>query len=342
MASIPPKEFKHYHELIALLLGRGMSIDDQDRALRKLSQIGYYRLSGFWYPSRIIKRNDVGEVVICPIARKPTRSNNVQTGTTLSKVIELYLFDKKLRMLSLDALERIEVYIRSVVAHEVGRGKTKVPGTGNDSPDPLAWQDADYINPKHLVSRGMKASDWEQWLSNHDKLIQRSQEDCIKWHKLNDKDMPFWVVIEAWDFGTLSKYYGMLNNKYKIRISRRLGIRNASEANILVGWLKGMNNLRNRCAHHTRIWNQQNSSSIKFPNEAYFRDLNYDQDSMNRIFGLITAMWFLLHPICPSSKWIFEVISLIESFPSLPGCHIEAMGVPADGIPYGQFDMSKE
>ncbi|MEZ8857993.1 hypothetical protein AB6E16_21180 [Vibrio atlanticus] len=47
MELIPPKEFKHYEELVDTLSQRGMIIGDDERAKRKLAQVGYYRLSGF-------------------------------------------------------------------------------------------------------------------------------------------------------------------------------------------------------------------------------------------------------------------------------------------------------
>ena len=231
----------------------------------------------------------------------------------------------------LDALERIEIHIRSVVAHEVGQGKSKQTGTGFLIPDPLAWRDSDYIDPKYLKSKPGFDSTWDVWQKKHSQLIDRNREDCIKWHKVTGKDMPFWVVIEAWDFGTLSKYFGMLNDTYKQRVCLRLGISNKAEARILAGWLKSMNSLRNNCAHHTRIWNQQ-FGSIVFPSEPHFHNINLDKQCSNRIFGLIVVIWFLLKQIGPSSNWLNEVKALIKQFPNLPGCELKALGIPINGI----------
>lgn len=47
MPLTPPKQFKHYEELIDILIERGMVINNRERAIRKLAQVGYYRLSGF-------------------------------------------------------------------------------------------------------------------------------------------------------------------------------------------------------------------------------------------------------------------------------------------------------
>ena len=50
-----PKPHKTYEELVSLLKSRGMIIPDEERARRKFAQIGYYRLSVFWYPCRAAK-----------------------------------------------------------------------------------------------------------------------------------------------------------------------------------------------------------------------------------------------------------------------------------------------
>ena len=60
-------------------------------------------------------------------------------GTSFDGIIELYLFDKKLRLSVLDAVERIEVHLRTVIAHELGRL------------DPVANEQASFINPCDLL-----------------------------------------------------------------------------------------------------------------------------------------------------------------------------------------------
>ena len=37
---------------LQLLVFRGMDVGDRARAERYLGQLGYYRLSGYWYPAR--------------------------------------------------------------------------------------------------------------------------------------------------------------------------------------------------------------------------------------------------------------------------------------------------
>lgn len=160
----PPKPFKSYAELVDLLISRGMQVDDPERAQRKLAQVGYYRLSGFWYVCRSLSRNGQGQV--SPVNGQPVRAEQFLPGTTFEAVLDLYLFDKRLRQLMLDALERIEVHVRSVVAHEVGFHNA------------LAYQDSSFINPsqtRNFVDRrtGRQRNAWSEWLLRQNDQISR-------------------------------------------------------------------------------------------------------------------------------------------------------------------------
>ncbi|WP_283812140.1 Abi family protein [Pseudomonas corrugata] len=71
--------------------------------------------------------------------------------------------------------------------------------------------------------------------------------------------MPFWVIVEAWDFGIASKYYEILKDGHRNRICKRFGL---THAKILKEWLQEISIPRNRCAHHSRIWNQISANPV--------------------------------------------------------------------------------
>ena len=83
-----------YTQQIELFKFRGLLIPDEAKAERYLNEISYYRLSAYALPFQ--KEKD-----------------KFDDGTTFQDVIGLYLFDRELRLLVLDAIERIEISIRS-------------------------------------------------------------------------------------------------------------------------------------------------------------------------------------------------------------------------------------
>ena len=86
----PPLTFE---EQADLLLSRGMQGDRAD-IIRRLSSVSYYRLSGYWYPCRL-------------------PNDKFRPGTTFRGAWDHYVFDRKLRLLVMDAVERIEVTVRT-------------------------------------------------------------------------------------------------------------------------------------------------------------------------------------------------------------------------------------
>ena len=92
-------------EQIQRLRDRGMRIDATEYAIEHLSIIGYYRLSSYWYHMEI------------PAESEDERSHNFLPGTTFEDVVRVYVYDQRLRLLVLEALERLEIGIRAKWAH---------------------------------------------------------------------------------------------------------------------------------------------------------------------------------------------------------------------------------
>lgn len=79
-----------------LLLDRGLIIPDKDRFIQYLKTIGYYRLTGYMYPFQLADG-----------------SHKFKNEITFDFILGHYLFDKKLRIILLDVIERIEVALRT-------------------------------------------------------------------------------------------------------------------------------------------------------------------------------------------------------------------------------------
>lgn len=110
----PLKPWRSLDEQLQILSDRGMQIDDWETARNYLEKLGYYRLSGYWYPLRSINSKASKEKGYA------VRDDNFIDDSHFKDVIDLYIFDKKLRLMALDALERIEMAIRVDVAHTLG------------------------------------------------------------------------------------------------------------------------------------------------------------------------------------------------------------------------------
>lgn len=151
------KAWRNLDEQIERLESRNMQILDHDKAKNYLSRIGYYRLSGYWYPFRKFQIDQKG------------RQDTFKDGTTFKHIIELYIFDKKLRLLALDAIERIEMAIRTDIAYVLGERSPKA----HELPEHLH---GNFTKRPSYNARGRYStkSEHRKWLDRYDNLVSRS------------------------------------------------------------------------------------------------------------------------------------------------------------------------
>lgn len=311
------KPFLEYDQLVKKLAERGMLLRNPLRAQRKLTQVGYYRLSGYWSPALKYQYIAQGQY---------EKLNEFKANTCFESIFDLYLFDKKLRLELMCAIERIEVYLRTIMAHELGRN------------NPLAYLDRKNFSKFALIpDDDQKFSDFEHWQNKHDALLRDSREESIKSHIEARKPIPIWVACEAWNFGTVSKLYSMLNGANQKLICDRLGIENRQ---VLDNWLININGIRNRCAHHSRVCNRPNIRTLMLPKLGFFNTLKLGSAELNKLYGFICVLWFLVSKIGQSSNWICRIADLIDKKADVNGLTFKSMGFGEEGFPRKLFPQT--
>lgn len=319
------KPWLSYLEQLQQLKGRGLIITNDERALAYLQRIGYYRLSGYWYAFR--QRSEV----CCPLdeygspkGKKSKTScltlSQFKPGATFQQAVDLYVFDKKLRLLTLDGLERIEIGLRVDIAHTLGRI------------DPYAYLNPDLLHEAFTQKIEQKTglTPLHKWHEKQARLINRSRETFIEHHKKKyGLPVPVWIACEVWDFGTLSHLFGGMREKEQDAIAGRYGI---SSGRVFASWLRCLNYLRNVCAHHSRLWNRNMVDQPRKPardESVVFVDAWQDAHTQARPFVLLCIVQHLLMTINPTSSWWRRLGELLDSFPDLTvmGLNIKGMGV---------------
>lgn len=98
------------------LASHGVEVGDRDRAVTLLRSVGYYRLTGYLYPFR------ESEQYVDDEGHTRTRVlSDYRSDTTLDHVKSVIDFDRHLRMLVMDGVERIEVAVRMQLGYVLGR-----------------------------------------------------------------------------------------------------------------------------------------------------------------------------------------------------------------------------
>lgn len=298
---------------LRLLESRGMVVADRARAERYLRRLGYYRLSGYWYPAR--QTNTI------LVDNKPTfvAVDAFRPGTTFERAVELYVFDKRLRLLFLDAIERIEVSLRVEAALLL------------TSRDALA-----YRNPLELHGNFAKKTDpvtgltrHDEWLRRFDESAARSKEEFVeRFRQKYNTPLPMWIAIELWDFGQLSHF---ISGMKIADVTALAGLYQLPRHELLSSWVRTINQVRNVSAHHSRLWNRVLTEIPKQlrPGEVPMLDhLTAAGSSRERIYVAAAIIQHMMRIVSPNSSWGARFKTLVATFPAGPGIALRHAGFP--------------
>jgi len=301
---------------IALLQSRGLDVGDVADAERLLAKFGYYRLSGYWHPLREsgLQLDAKGKPAI-------VYGDNFRAGATLAQAIGIAEFDRKLRALFLEAIERIEIAMRVSVALLLGPR------------DPWAHRDGNQFYSKFVSSPDPVTGKipFAAWLDRLDEHEHRSKEQFSTHFRTKyGGPLPLWISIEVWDFGMLSKLIGGMTVADQVQLANGFGIQRRV---LLPSWLRAINHIRNVAAHHSRLWNRSPADQPVPPRLGEFTLLDHlatDTFAHSRVYAVAAVIQYLLKLIDPvaASDWADRLKALFATIPAIPGVAIGNSGFP--------------
>jgi abortive infection bacteriophage resistance protein len=277
----------NYAQQAQRLIGRGLSADPQ-RLAQYLKFVGYYRLSGYVRPF---------------LVSHSASEHRFKPGVTFDDVLNSYIFDRKLRLLVLDVIERVEVAVRAVISDQIS--------------DSLGahW----YIKPE-AFSTGF---DHDKFIENVKNQIchenNKARRSFIKhyYEKYSSPELPpCWMVFEELSFGTVSFVYASLQLEHQKKIASIFGL----NRKILKSWLHSIAHLRNLSAHHSRLWNHVFTITPQIP-----KTLKEYVPRNDKFYAQAVVMRGFLTTISENSNWSGR---LSELFDQSPDIDIIRMGFP--------------
>jgi abortive infection bacteriophage resistance protein len=271
---------------LALIQARGMIVTDAARASNHLSRIGYYRLSAYWFPFRETVSQPDGTSVA---------GDNFKPNSKFHQVVELYVFDKTLRLLFLDLLERLEISLRTEIALQLG----KYDPWAHRQPQHFDRNFAVRTNPPYGFTKH------QEWLRKLDEKAATSKEQyAVHFRtKYSESPVPIWVAVELQDFGPLSHLLSGLRRADLWAIARKYGV---PRPELLARWVRTFCDIRNICAHHSRLWNKSLVSEIPEPRSGEIPLLDHligNKLARSRLYGAAAVGQYMLRSVNPSSSW---------------------------------------
>lgn len=262
-----------YPDQLALLVSRKLDCGDPARAVEWLERIGYYRMSAYFIPFR------------------DPATHDFRSGATLDQIVDLYKFDGGLRLLTMQAMDRIEVAVRAVVtyemAHELG---------------PFGYADPANFDPSFDHGQFLKL------IAREEKRSSETFVDHYRTKYTSETHLPVWMATELISFGALSQVYANLRTKLRKRIARRFN----QQAPVFLSWLHTLTAIRNICAHHSRLWNKELAVKPELPNAWKARGIDN-----RRYYVIALIIQTLLLEVSPQSRWKDRLKAHLDAYPAV-------------------------
>lgn len=303
------KPWLSLEEQVQKLAGRGLDIGDTSQAMEEIYRVGYYRLTGYLHPFRqnIVETSDDGTTSI-------TLLNSYEPGTTLDQVIALVDYDRRLRLLMLDAVERIEISVRMRIGYTLGKRS------------PFAHLDSVTFE-ENFVRRYKHGA----WVAKAQQSHQRSHELFVQhFDNTYDGQLPIWALTELLELGQLAVLYSGFQREIATELAHSYRVPSKT---LFRSWLASINDVRNFSAHHARLFNRKLVHAPKRPQAGtialleHLREPGSSKDGFG-LYNVAAIMAYLLYNIEPDTTWPRQLMELVDQFPIAEHIGIESMGFP--------------
>jgi abortive infection bacteriophage resistance protein len=315
------KDHLTFEEQVSLLETRGLHVSDRQRAISALAAIGYYRFSAYTHPMRVPMRPS--------IPGHDQRHSVFLPNADFDTALRVWEFDRKLKLLLLDGLERFEIALRTAVAYELGKRSR----FGHLEQQHL---DTGFVSQPPVESRD-RMSKYDKWLVGYyERQASASDEAFMSWFDFRyGGKLPIWVAIEILQWGQISQLYSGLQLGDRDAVAKSFGVNSSKQ---FKSWIASMNDVRNFCAHHARLWNRSLVKQASRPKRGVVPKLDHLQDldetQSARLYPTVGILAWMFSDVSPVEGWVSSLKAHFLSFPET-----EFMTLASAGFPDGWLDL---
>jgi len=214
---------------------------------------------------------------------------NFLPRSKFSAIVALYNFDREIRLLTLNAIEKLEVALRTAIIN------------------PLA--------ELHTPHWYLDATHYDNVIKFHgvmDKIIQGAnvRKGLALTHYFDKYHAPvlppIWLVCEKLTFGALSRFFEALSIDRRKIVGRYIW---SYPEHLLVSWFHSLAHLRNICAHQDRLWNNPIAA---FPPEAH-KTYSVDFRVPTSFYSRAVVIQLLMRELGLNGWWRDSLLTLLAS-----------------------------
>ena len=308
-------DYKTYEEQIQILSNRGLIINDENSAKDFLKANNYYNVVNA-YKDIFIKKGVTPEKFI--------------SGATFDELIAIHSFDKQLRILLSNNLIIIERLLKSTIAYEFSKNHPN--------------HDLDYLDINKFDTTILKAGkpESEDFTTAAAELIIKlnreltdaliHNDEMICHYRAKYVRIPLWVFINKLSFGTVSKFFSLMQSKDKYDVSKSISSTTGKfvSPKEISGSMKILVLLRNKTAHDQKIYDFVSKPLTVSNNNEEIK--KYGLTNVQSLFGAFACMSVFLtqkqyKTFCQEAKKLINELFL--SIHSIPTQNVlSKMGIP--------------
>lgn len=250
------KQFLKISELIEHIKSKGIKIKDEEKVKRILTRNNYYVITG--YKNLFLDDN-----------------HNYVKNVYFENIYNLYLFDRKLKLLLLSSLLDIENIIKTAIT--------------NRFCEKYGFKERDYLNPYNYNIN-------HKYLKKTFKIFYKQIEEtsknniAITYYKEIYGFVPFWVMTKAISFGIIKEIYGILKDDDKIAIKNEISNFNDIKIKGLFTAIQLLVDIRNKIAHDEIVYNISHKKIILPRFNEYNRYKLENNSGLNNLFGVLISV----------------------------------------------------
>lgn len=241
-----------------LKTAHGLKIEDENQAIKILKQVNYYRLSGY----------GIG------LTEKENREV-FKSGVSLQQIYDLYCFDSLIKNQLIHALELVEIQLRSQISYALA----------------MHYGADGYYEAKNFLVKKKKSG-----ITVHQDLLNKFQNEVkrqrrlpfVKHHlEIYGGRFPIWVAVELFTFGMLASLYHIM----KPELQKEIADVYKTEPKYLNSWILSLVEVRNICAHYSRLYNMP----LKQTPFLYKEHRQYRFGKINKLFPVLLVLRRILN-----------------------------------------------
>ncbi len=211
--------------------------------------------------------------------------DNYNSGATFEEISRLYMFDKEMKQVLLEAILTAEAHLKAIFAYRFAEAYQDMP---------YPYLNVGCYDSAQVLTVAETIAKLSRIISKQQRIKSSSIYNSIK--KYNN--VPVWILVNYIDFGELRHMLASCNTKLQNKVSIDIGsfIRQHMadyglfSPETMMSFIANMNDVRNICAHNNRLLDYRCRRDSKYWQPLHSRyDIGAD-DERSSVYSVFLSL----------------------------------------------------